>query len=309
MPWRSRTEAAAARVSVDDPAALDTAAAAPQQGLWLRWEGVTYDVAAPPDAAVGTREPDGAAAAPLDAPPPGLKRILYGLSGQVLPGELLAVMGPSGSGKTSLLQVLAGRRSATAGAVLVNGKPMDVPTFRRASGFVAQSTVFLDTLTVRRATRGRSGCTRASSDFAGVSRPAARAHAPRRLMPRAQTVPCCVGDAFPARAGARDRCYHRAVATRPLRPSRRQAGARGGGAARRGPFQSGRRAHRQRPGRRHQRRRAAAPLHRRRRRAQASPAHPRCAALRHACCPVVHSAARYTRAVRPGLRPGAHSAA
>ena len=100
-------------------------------GLWLRWEGLVYDVPAPPSSG------DGA------------KRILHGLSGQLLPGELMAIMGPSGSGKTSLMKLLAGRRPPTAGALLVNGQPMDVPSFRRASGFVAQTTVFLDTLTVR----------------------------------------------------------------------------------------------------------------------------------------------------------------
>jgi ABC-type multidrug transport system fused ATPase/permease subunit len=102
----------------------------PPRGIWLRWEALTYDVALPRDAA-------------------GAKRILHGLSGQLLPAQLMAVMGPSGSGKTSLMKLLAGRRPPTAGALLVNGEPMDVPTLRRASGFVAQTTVFLDTLTVR----------------------------------------------------------------------------------------------------------------------------------------------------------------
>ena len=104
-------------------------------GLWLRWEGLVYEVAQPRD----RKAPDA----------PTTKRILHGLSGQVLPGQLLACMGPSGSGKTSLMKILAGRRPATAGALLANGAPLDVPAFRRASGFVAQATTFLDTLTVR----------------------------------------------------------------------------------------------------------------------------------------------------------------
>jgi ABC-type multidrug transport system ATPase subunit len=104
-----------------------------QDGLWLRWEDVVYDVPLPD--------------AKGDAPTS--KRILHGVSGQVLPGGLVAVMGASGSGKTSLLKLLAGRRQASSGVVLVNGSPMDTATYRRASGFVAQTSVFLDTLTVR----------------------------------------------------------------------------------------------------------------------------------------------------------------
>ena len=100
----------------------------PPRGIWLRWEALVFEVALPRD---------------------GAKRILHGLSGQLLPAQLMAVMGPSGSGKTSLMKLLAGRRPPTAGALLVNGEPMHVPTMRRASGFVAQTTVFLDTLTVR----------------------------------------------------------------------------------------------------------------------------------------------------------------
>jgi hypothetical protein len=56
---------------------------------------------------------------------------------------------PPPAGKTSLIKLLAGRRQPSGGAVLVNGAPMDAPSFKRASGFVAQTTVCLDTLTVR----------------------------------------------------------------------------------------------------------------------------------------------------------------
>ena len=55
---------------------------------------------------------------------PGGKHILRGLTGQIKPGEMGAVMGPSGCGKTTLLDVLAGRRSdayATSGRIYVNG--------------------------------------------------------------------------------------------------------------------------------------------------------------------------------------------
>jgi len=56
----------------------------------------------------------------------GQKRILQGLAGSAVPGDLIALMGPSGSGKTSLLNALADRLPITKGAnfqgeVMVNG--------------------------------------------------------------------------------------------------------------------------------------------------------------------------------------------
>src|SRR5690348_3862378 len=39
-------------------------------------------------------------------------------------GEVLLLMGPSGSGKSTLLQVLGCIRAATAGSVLIDGKPV-----------------------------------------------------------------------------------------------------------------------------------------------------------------------------------------
>ncbi|MGB8390366.1 metal ABC transporter ATP-binding protein [Mycobacterium sp.] len=42
----------------------------------------------------------------------------------VSPGEFIAVLGPNGSGKTSLLRVLLGQLSLSAGVALVHGKPI-----------------------------------------------------------------------------------------------------------------------------------------------------------------------------------------
>lgn len=69
-----------------------------------------------------------------------LSQILHDITGQVLPGEVLALMGPSGSGKTSLLSVVSGRAPKmmkTEGEVTINNKPLTKITKRRM-GFVTQ---------------------------------------------------------------------------------------------------------------------------------------------------------------------------
>ncbi|KAF6261731.1 hypothetical protein COO60DRAFT_1699664 [Scenedesmus sp. NREL 46B-D3] len=77
------------------------------------------------------------------------RQILYDISGQVRPGEVLALMGPSGSGKTSLLTVLGGRSAMKlSGKVLVNGARFTKATRRRV-GFVLQDDVLYESLTVK----------------------------------------------------------------------------------------------------------------------------------------------------------------
>ena len=84
------------------------AAAVP--GVSLSWEDVRYTVQTKVDKQ------------------PVTKTILGGVSGELLPGKLLAIMGPSGSGKTSMLNALAGRvplsnpQDALSGSITVNGK-------------------------------------------------------------------------------------------------------------------------------------------------------------------------------------------
>lgn len=49
--------------------------------------------------------------------------ILHGITGSVLPGEVLALMGPSGGGKTTLLNLLSGRVKLKTGTITYNDQP------------------------------------------------------------------------------------------------------------------------------------------------------------------------------------------
>ena len=71
-------------------------------------------------------------------------------------GQFAAVMGPSGSGKSTLLHCLAGLDRPTAGAVVIDGTPLndlsdrDLTVLRRSAiGFVFQSFNLLPMLTAR----------------------------------------------------------------------------------------------------------------------------------------------------------------
>ncbi|KAJ4960138.1 hypothetical protein NE237_020048 [Protea cynaroides] len=74
--------------------------------------------------------------------------VLNGVSGIVLPGELLAMLGPSGSGKTTLLTALAGRLPGKiSGSITYNGQPFS-GSIKRKIGFLTQDDVLYPHLTV-----------------------------------------------------------------------------------------------------------------------------------------------------------------
>ncbi|KAK6132719.1 hypothetical protein DH2020_033524 [Rehmannia glutinosa] len=77
------------------------------------------------------------------------KLILKGISGTVLPGEMLAMLGPSGSGKTTLLTALGGRLGGghLSGTITYNTKPFS-NAMKRNTGFVTQDDILYPHLTV-----------------------------------------------------------------------------------------------------------------------------------------------------------------
>lgn len=81
--------------------------------------------------------------------------ILHGVSLDVQPHTMVAVMGPSGCGKSTLLYCLAGLEAPTSGTVAIGGRPLaglsrtELAKMRRTSvGFVFQSYNLIPTLTV-----------------------------------------------------------------------------------------------------------------------------------------------------------------
>ena len=91
----------------------------------------------------------------------GTVRALAGLTLELAPGELVALLGPSGCGKTTALRILAGFETADSGTVEVDGKEISgVPAAKRDMGMVFQSYSLFPNMSAR--TTWASGCACAS---------------------------------------------------------------------------------------------------------------------------------------------------
>ena len=80
---------------------------------------------------------------------------LKGVSGEVKPGEVLAILGPSGGGKTSILNILSGRPAAgskVSGSITFNGNAR-VKGMKRSIPYVLQDDLMFANLTVLEALR------------------------------------------------------------------------------------------------------------------------------------------------------------
>ncbi|CAF1306109.1 unnamed protein product, partial [Adineta steineri] len=77
------------------------------------------------------------------------RTLLDNVSGQVHPGQLVALMGPSGCGKTTLLNTLAGRSlNGVTGNIWLNHQRYE-KSMKRKLAYVLQEDIFFENLTVK----------------------------------------------------------------------------------------------------------------------------------------------------------------
>ena len=80
----------------------------------------------------------------------GEVRALDGVSLEVQPGEMIALLGTSGCGKTTLLRSVAGLEQPDAGRIVIGGQDVTgTPARKRPIGMVFQSYVLFPNMTIR----------------------------------------------------------------------------------------------------------------------------------------------------------------
>ncbi len=77
------------------------------------------------------------------------KRILHGISFEVMRGEVFGFVGPNGAGKTTTLKVLMGLVRANGGEASILGHDVRETAYRREIGFLPENAYFYDYLTGR----------------------------------------------------------------------------------------------------------------------------------------------------------------
>jgi heme exporter protein A len=79
----------------------------------------------------------------------GARWALRGVTFNVAPGEIVALVGPNGAGKTTLLRIIATLTRANAGRIAIGGAPLaqHADAVRAAIGFVGHQTFMYDDLT------------------------------------------------------------------------------------------------------------------------------------------------------------------
>lgn len=83
------------------------------------------------------------------------KQILFGVTHQIFPGEIVIMTGPSGSGKTTLLTLIGALRSTQEGSLEILGQQLykaragDLINVRRNIGYIFQAHNLLQSLTAQ----------------------------------------------------------------------------------------------------------------------------------------------------------------
>ncbi len=75
------------------------------------------------------------------------KRVLHGISFEVVRGEIFGFVGPNGAGKTTTLKILMGLIRATSGRAAILDSDVHETDFRRHVGFLPENPYFYDFLT------------------------------------------------------------------------------------------------------------------------------------------------------------------